>query len=61
MLEKWLVAFPPKNQNPISCVTEFRESLAGVEGGVYILILWKLTTIKNKKFMIENLVEVIFE
>jgi hypothetical protein len=29
------VAFPPKNQNPISCVTEFRESLAGVEGGVF--------------------------
>jgi hypothetical protein len=32
MLEKWLVAFPPKNKNPISCVTEFRESLGGVEG-----------------------------
>lgn len=46
MLEKWLVAFPPKNKNPISCVTEFRESLGGVEGGVYILNLWKLTTIK---------------
>ena len=60
MLDKWLEAFPPKNQNPISCVTEFRESLGGVEGGVHILNLWKLTTI-NKKFMIENLLEAIFE
>jgi len=38
--------FSAKNKNPISCVTEFRESLGGVEGGVYILNLWKLTTIK---------------